>query len=50
MKSPRQRVKLDWTRLFGFNQVVEAQTQSGTRQARAALSAKIGAKPGVKPV
>jgi hypothetical protein len=44
-----QRVKLDWSRLFGFNQVQSAQSEHGTKHARATLAAKIGGKPGLKP-
>ena len=43
-----KRVKLDWSRLFGFNQVQSAQAEHGTKRTRAALAAKIGGKPGVK--
>jgi hypothetical protein len=44
-----KRVKLDWSRLFGFSQVQSVQAAGHeTKQARAALAAKIGAKPGVK--
>jgi len=43
-----KRVKLDWSRLFGFKQVQSVQAGHGTQQTRAALAAKIGAKPGVK--
>jgi hypothetical protein len=49
MKCSIKRVKLDWSRLFGFNQVKSAQSEHGTKQAQAALAAKIGAKPGIKP-
>ena len=48
MKVTNKRVKLDWSRLFGFNQVPSAQSGHGTKQAQAILSAKIGGKPGVK--
>ena len=50
MKSTTKRIKLDWNKLFGFNQVKSAQAEPNTRQAKAMIGAKIGAKPGMKPV
>jgi len=48
MKTSDKRMKLDWSRLFGFNQVQSVQTARGTKHAKAVLAAKIGAKPGIK--
>ena len=49
MKSTRKRIELDWSKLFGFNQVKSVQSEFKTKSARAMIGAKIGAKPGVKP-
>lgn len=42
MKTTNKRVKLDWSRLVGFNQVRSRQS----KQAKSVLAAKIGGKPG----
>jgi hypothetical protein len=49
MKSTTKRIKLDWSKLFGFNQVKSAQTGRITKSARAMIGGKIGTKAGVKP-
>ena len=48
MKSTTKRVKLDWSKLFGFNQVKSVQREPHTRRAKAMIGAKIGLKPGIK--
>jgi len=48
MKSTK-RVELDWSKLFGFNQVQPARGELKSKFAKATLSAKIGGKPGLKP-
>ena len=50
MKSTHKRIKLDWSKLHGFNQVKSAQPGKSAQHARAMIGAKIGAKVGVKPV
>jgi hypothetical protein len=45
MKSIKKRIELDWSKLFGFNQVKSAQN---TPEARALIGGKIGAKVGGK--
>jgi len=45
MKATNKQIKLDWSKLLGFNQVKLAQ---GEKCVRAMIGAKIGAKPGVK--
>ncbi|HYG24148.1 MAG TPA: hypothetical protein VEH04_15320 [Verrucomicrobiae bacterium] len=45
MKSTQKRVDLDWSKLFGFNQVKSAKN---TPEARAIIGGKIGAKVGGK--
>lgn len=50
MKSTTKRIKLDWSKLLGFSQVKSVQAAPHSRQARAMIGAKIGLKPGVKPV
>ena len=49
MKSTTKRIALDWTRLFGFNQVKSAQAECKSKSAQAMIGAKIGSKAGVKP-
>jgi hypothetical protein len=49
MKSTTKRIKLDWSKLFGFNQVKSAQTERTTKSAQAIIGGKIGGKVGVKP-
>ena len=44
-----KRIALDWTKLFGFNQVKSAQAQPKSKSAKAMIGAKIGSKPGLKP-
>jgi len=48
MKSTNKRVTLDWSKLFGFNQVKSAQGDHSTKCARAIIRAKIGQKAGIK--
>jgi hypothetical protein len=50
MKSTNKRIKLNWDKLLGFNQVKQAQGDLKSRSARALIEAKIGAKPGQKYV
>lgn len=42
------RVKLDWSRLLGFDQVKAAQATANSRQSRTLIGAKIGTKVGTK--
>jgi len=49
MKSTTKRIKLDWNKLFGFNQVKSVQGEPNTKRAKAMIGAKIGGKPGLKP-
>jgi len=49
MKSTTNRIKLDWSKLFGFNQVKSVQTGRTSKSARAMIGGKIGGKVGVKP-
>ena len=44
----KQSVKLDWTRLLGFDQAAPADSESATKQPRDPRSPKIGNKPGLK--
>jgi len=48
MKSRNKRIELDWSKLFGFNQVKSAQSEHNIRQAKARIEAKIGRKVGIK--
>ena len=50
MKSTTKRIKLDWSKLLGFDQVKAVQGNANTTYARAMIGAKIGGKPGLKPV
>jgi hypothetical protein len=40
-----KRIKLDWSRLVGFNQVHSNQDSHVAKRAKAVLAAKIGGKP-----
>jgi hypothetical protein len=48
MKSADKRIKLNWDKLLGFNQVKLAQGELKSK-ARAMIGAKVGAKAGFKP-
>ena len=48
MKSTTKRIELDWSKLFGFNQVKSAQTEPNAKFAKAMIGAKIGTKSGNK--
>ena len=50
MKSTKKRIELDWSQLFGFNQVKSAQASYKTKSARAMIGGKIGGKVGTKVV
>jgi hypothetical protein len=49
MKSTTKRIKLDWSKLVGFNQVKSFQAGVDKSRARAAIGVKAGAKVGGKP-
>jgi hypothetical protein len=49
MESTTKRIKLDWGKLFGFNQVKSAQGKADTKIVKALIGAKIGSKAGIKP-
>jgi len=49
MKSTTKQIKLDWTKLLGFNQVASAQNSTGSKASRAMIGAKVGGKAGLKP-
>jgi hypothetical protein len=44
------RIKLNWGKLLGFNQVEAAQGNPKSKSARAMIGAKVGQKFGLKPV
>ena len=50
MKATNKRIELDWSKLFGFNQVKFAQGETKSKSSKAMIGAKIGAKVGGKPV
>lgn len=49
MKSTNKRVKLDWSKMLGFNQVKSPRRNSGSSEAKAIVGAKIGTKGGGTP-
>jgi hypothetical protein len=48
MKLRENRIKLDWGKLLGFNQVKLAQGDLKSTSAKALIEAKVGSKPGIK--
>lgn len=50
MKSTMKHIKLDWSKLLGFNQIKSAQGELANKSSRVLIGAKIGGKIGLKPV
>jgi len=46
MKSTNKRVKLDWSKMLGFNQIKSARGNLNSPEAKALVGAKIGTKGG----
>jgi len=50
MKATNKRIKLNWDKLLGFNQVKHAQGSLKSKAARALIGQKAGVKKGIKYV
>jgi hypothetical protein len=48
MKSTTKRIELNWSKLFGFNQVKTTQAGHKTKSGQAMIGSKIGSKVGSK--
>ena len=43
-----KKIKLNWSKMLGFNQVKAAQAQPDSKTSRMLIGAKVGGKPGLK--